>query len=101
MTTKDKIIDPSNFDLDAFVAGCYQATRYVPIVQDQRKVGEILRLREEYYTALEFNDSSDKDSRILALEETIDGYSELVRAGHLAGGSGTRSRNRTTSSKNP
>lgn len=62
MTTKDKIIDPSNFDLDAFVAGCYQATRYVPIVQDQRKVGEILRLREEYYTALEFNDSSDKDS---------------------------------------
>lgn len=47
------------------------------------------------------NDSADKDNRIQALEETIDGYSELVRAGHLAGSSGPRSRNRTTSTKTP
>src|SRR5579859_5674898 len=29
-------------------------------------------------------DSAEKDGRISALEETIDGYSELVRAGYLA-----------------
>lgn len=41
-------------------------------------------------------DNAEKDERICALEETIDGYSELVRQGHLAGSSGTRGRNRTT-----
>lgn len=44
-------------------------------------------------------DNDEKDERIAALEETIDGYSELVRAGYLAGSSGTRSRNRSTSAK--
>lgn len=38
-------------------------------------------------------DSDKKDERICALEETIDGYSELVREGYLAGSYGTRSRN--------
>jgi hypothetical protein len=37
------------------------------------------------------SDSAKKDERICALEETIDGYSELVRKGHLLGSSGTRS----------
>jgi hypothetical protein len=46
-------------------------------------------------------DSAQKDERICALEETIDGYSELVRAGYLAGSSGTPSRNRSTSTKTP
>lgn len=46
-------------------------------------------------------DSAEKDGRICALEETIDGYSELVRAGYLAGSSGTRGRNRSTSAKTP
>lgn len=41
-------------------------------------------------------DSAEKDGRIRALEETIDGYSELVRAGYLAGFSGPRSGNRPT-----
>lgn len=40
-------------------------------------------------------DSAEKDARIQALEETIDGYSELVRAGYLAGVAGPRSRNRS------
>jgi len=44
-------------------------------------------------------DSTEKDERICALEETIDGYSELVRAGYLAGSSGARSRNRSTTPK--
>lgn len=44
-------------------------------------------------------DSAEKDKRIYALEETIDGYSELVRAGYLAGSSGARSRDRTTTAK--
>lgn len=44
-------------------------------------------------------DNEEKDGRITALEETIDGYSELVRQGHLLGGSGARSRNRSASSK--
>jgi len=44
-------------------------------------------------------DSEKKDERICALEETIDGYSELVRAGYLAGSSGARSRNRSTTPK--
>lgn len=42
-------------------------------------------------------DMAEKDGRIQALEETVDGYSELVREGYLAGFSGTRGRNRTTS----
>jgi cell division protein FtsL len=46
-------------------------------------------------------DSAEKDGRIRALEETIDGYSELVRAGYLAGSGGTRSRNRPASTKTP
>lgn len=46
-------------------------------------------------------DMAEKDGRIQALEETIDGYSELVREGYLAGSSGTRSRNRSTSAKTP
>jgi hypothetical protein len=46
-------------------------------------------------------DSAEKDGRIRALEETIDGYSELVRAGYLAGSGGPRSGNRSNSSKNP
>lgn len=44
-------------------------------------------------------DREEKDKRIQALEETIDGYSELVRKGHLLGSSGTRSRNRSASSE--
>lgn len=44
-------------------------------------------------------DSADKDERIATLEDTIDGYSELVREGYLAGGSGPRGRNSTASSK--
>ena len=44
-------------------------------------------------------DSAEKDERILALEETIDGYSDLVRKGYLTGDSGTRGRNRSASSK--
>ena len=44
-------------------------------------------------------DSVAKDERICALEETIDGYSELVRKGHLLGGSGPRSRNGATAPK--
>jgi hypothetical protein len=47
------------------------------------------------------NDSAEKDDRIGALEDTIDGYSELVRQGYIPGGSGSRGRNRPTSSKNP
>lgn len=35
------------------------------------------------------------------LKETIDGYTELVRQGHLAGSGGPRSRNRTASTKAP
>lgn len=46
-------------------------------------------------------DMAEKDGRIQALEETIDGYSELVREGYLAGSSGARSRNRSTSAKTP
>jgi len=46
-------------------------------------------------------DSSEKDVRICALEETIDGYSELVRQGYIAGGSGARGRNRSASAKTP
>lgn len=42
-------------------------------------------------------DMAEKDGRIQALEETVDGYSELVREGYLAGFSGARGRNRTTS----
>ena len=41
-------------------------------------------------------DSAEKDERIRALEETIDGYSELVRQGHLTGFGGPRNRNRST-----
>lgn len=44
-------------------------------------------------------DNADKDERICALEETVDGYAELVREGHIAGGSGATSRNRATPSK--
>lgn len=40
-------------------------------------------------------DMAEKDGRIQALEETVDGYSELVREGYLAGFGGARSRNRT------
>lgn len=54
-------------------------------------------LKEERFR----KDSQKKDERICVLEETIDGYSELVRQGHLLGSSGTRSRNRSTASKNP
>lgn len=35
------------------------------------------------------------------LKETIDGYTELVRQGHLAGGSGARGRNRSAAAKTP
>ena len=41
----------------------------------------------------------ERDVRICELEETVDGYAELVRQGHLSGVSGTRSRNRSTSAK--
>ena len=51
-------------------------------------------------------DSAAKDERICALEETIDGYSELVRQGYLLGSSGARSRNgpatpKTTNNRAP
>lgn len=35
------------------------------------------------------------------LKETIDGYTELVRQGHLTGSSGSRGRNRATPAKTP
>jgi len=44
-------------------------------------------------------DSKAKDERIRVLEETVDGYSELVRQGHLLGISGSGSRNRSASAK--
>lgn len=44
-------------------------------------------------------EGQEKDERIRALEETIDGYSELVRAGYLTGSSGARSRDRSTPPK--
>jgi hypothetical protein len=44
-------------------------------------------------------DSAEKDERIRALEETIDGYSELVRQGYLLGGSGPRSGNYSAAAK--
>lgn len=44
-------------------------------------------------------DNTDKDERICALEETIDGYSDLVRKGYLLGSSGPRGRDRSTSAK--
>lgn len=44
-------------------------------------------------------DSAEKDGRICALEETIDGYSELVREGYLSGFGGSRSRNSSAPSK--
>jgi hypothetical protein len=43
----------------------------------------------------------EKDVRICELEETVDGYAELVRKGHLPGSSGARGRNRPAPSKNP
>lgn len=51
-------------------------------------------------------DSAEKDGRISALEETIDGYSELVRQGYLLGGGGSRSGNspappKTTKNRTP
>lgn len=46
-------------------------------------------------------DSAAKDERIRILEETVDGYSELVRKGHLLGGSGARSRNRPATTQTP
>lgn len=46
-------------------------------------------------------DNEEKDVRICELEETVDGYAELVRQGHLAGLGGPRSRNRPASPKNP
>lgn len=39
----------------------------------------------------------EKDVRICELEETVDGYAELVRQGHLAGSGGSRGRNRSAS----
>lgn len=44
-------------------------------------------------------ESQEKEERISALEETIDGYSELVREGYLSRIGGARSRNRSTASK--
>jgi len=44
-------------------------------------------------------DNNEKDTRISALEETVDGYSELVREGHLLGVDRTPSRNRPTATK--
>lgn len=44
-------------------------------------------------------DSEEKDDRIRALEETIGGYSELVRAGYLLGSSGQGSGNRSAAAK--
>jgi hypothetical protein len=44
-------------------------------------------------------DSAAKDERICALEETVDGYSELVRKGYLLGGGWPRGRNRSTPSE--
>ena len=46
-------------------------------------------------------DGALKDERIRVLEETVNGYAELVRQGYLTGGSGPRSRNRSTSAKTP
>lgn len=43
----------------------------------------------------------EKDVRICELEETVDGYAELVRQGHLAGFGGARGRNRPASAKTP
>jgi hypothetical protein len=44
-------------------------------------------------------EAQEKDERICNLEEAIDGYTELVRQGHISGNSGSGSGNRSTSSK--
>lgn len=41
----------------------------------------------------------EKDERICTLEETVDGYAEMVRQGYISGLRGTGSGNRPASSK--
>lgn len=62
---------------------------------------ENIQLRKDNEEAAQkaARDSAAKDERILALEETIDGYSDLVRKGYLLGSSGPRGRDRSTSTK--
>lgn len=81
MSINDKIIDPANFDLDAFAKDCYQATRYVPIVQDQRLVGELLRLRADYFAALEFEGQKDVERTVVAMGDVSD--LERAKAAYL------------------
>jgi hypothetical protein len=44
-------------------------------------------------------EGEEKDVRICELEETVDGYAELVRQGYLFGSSGTRSGNSSAAAK--
>jgi lipase chaperone LimK len=60
-----------------------------------------LKLENIQLRADSARDNAEKDERICALEETIDGYSELVRAGYLLGSGGPPGRNRSTSTKAP
>jgi len=64
------------------------------VMAHERTINQLKRENIELRT-----DSTRKDERICALEETIDGYSELVRQGYLIGGGGTGSRNSSTTSK--
>lgn len=57
---------------------------------NQQQAHEMTQMRAEL---------QKKDERICALEETIDGYSELVRTGYLLGGSGEAGRNRPATTK--
>lgn len=68
----DKLIDPADFDLDAFVEACVQATRYVSVIQDQRLVGRLLQLRKEYLDALELEGGRDVEHASIGLGDESD-----------------------------
>lgn len=60
----------------------------------------LVTAQQQRITSLE-RELLEKDSRICDLEETVDGYSELVREGYLARGIRQGSGNRPAHSKNP
>lgn len=65
------------------------------IIADQQALIEVLQGKVENLE----KDMEKKDERICYLEEVIDGYSELVREGHLSGQHGQGSGNRSASAK--
>lgn len=69
----------------------------------KRTIENLTRLVATLQTRIDVleGELEDKNERICVLEETVDGYSELVREGHLVGSGGQGSRNRTATSKNP